>query len=41
MKCGIGICGRCNIGGRYVCVDEAGVYLEGIAGAAPGFRKHV
>jgi NAD(P)H-flavin reductase len=21
MKCGIGICGRCNIGGRYVCMD--------------------
>ncbi|MFI3271040.1 MAG: FAD/NAD(P)-binding protein [Pseudomonadota bacterium] len=21
MKCGIGICGRCNIGGRFVCVD--------------------
>jgi len=21
MKCGIGICGRCNIGSRYVCVD--------------------
>ena len=21
MKCGIGICGRCNIGGRYVCLD--------------------
>ncbi|MCR4666353.1 MAG: FAD/NAD(P)-binding protein [Desulfovibrio sp.] len=21
MKCGIGICGRCNIGGLYVCVD--------------------
>jgi len=21
MKCGIGICGRCNIGGSYVCVD--------------------
>lgn len=21
MKCGIGICGRCNIGDRYVCVD--------------------
>ncbi|MBQ7606835.1 MAG: FAD/NAD(P)-binding protein [Desulfovibrionaceae bacterium] len=21
MKCGIGICGRCNIGGHYVCVD--------------------
>ncbi len=21
MKCGIGICGRCNVGPRYVCVD--------------------
>lgn len=21
MKCGIGICGRCNIGGHYVCID--------------------
>jgi len=21
MKCGIGICGRCNIGTKYVCVD--------------------
>ena len=21
MKCGIGICGRCNMGPRYVCVD--------------------
>lgn len=21
MKCGIGLCGRCNIGGRYVCKD--------------------
>ena len=21
MKCGIGICGRCNIGSRYVCID--------------------
>jgi len=21
MKCGIGLCGRCNIGSRYVCVD--------------------
>ena len=21
MKCGIGICGRCNIGHAYVCVD--------------------
>ena len=21
MKCGIGICGRCNLGPKYVCVD--------------------
>jgi NAD(P)H-flavin reductase len=21
MKCGLGKCGRCNIGERYVCVD--------------------
>ena len=21
MKCGIGKCGRCNIGSKYVCVD--------------------
>jgi len=21
MKCGIGLCGRCNIGGKYVCLD--------------------
>jgi NAD(P)H-flavin reductase len=21
MKCGIGICGRCNVGPKYVCVD--------------------
>jgi len=21
MKCGIGFCGRCNIGPKYVCVD--------------------
>jgi NAD(P)H-flavin reductase len=21
MKCGIGICGRCNIGDKYVCID--------------------
>jgi len=21
MKCGVGICGRCNIGAKYVCVD--------------------
>jgi NAD(P)H-flavin reductase len=21
MKCGVGLCGRCNIGTHYVCVD--------------------
>ena len=21
MKCGIGLCGRCNIGEKFVCVD--------------------
>ena len=21
MKCGVGICGRCNIGEKYVCID--------------------
>jgi NAD(P)H-flavin reductase len=21
MKCGIGLCGRCNIGSKYVCRD--------------------
>jgi sulfhydrogenase subunit gamma (sulfur reductase) len=21
MKCGIGLCGRCNLGSKYVCVD--------------------
>jgi NAD(P)H-flavin reductase len=21
MKCGIGICGRCNIGSKYICKD--------------------
>jgi NAD(P)H-flavin reductase len=21
MKCGIGKCGRCNVGAKYVCVD--------------------
>ena len=21
MKCGVGKCGRCNIGGRFICLD--------------------
>lgn len=28
MKCGIGICGRCNIGDRFVCVDGPVFTLE-------------
>jgi NAD(P)H-flavin reductase len=32
MKCGIGICGRCNIGGRYVCVDGPVFTLKQLQG---------
>lgn len=32
MKCGIGICGRCNIGDRYVCVDGPVFTLEELNG---------
>ncbi len=28
MKCGIGKCGRCNIGEKYVCIDGPVFYLE-------------
>jgi len=28
MKCGIGICGRCNIGDKYVCIDGPVFSLE-------------
>ncbi|MBL7202282.1 MAG: heterodisulfide reductase subunit F, partial [Anaerolineae bacterium] len=28
MKCGIGKCGRCNIGGKYVCKDGPVFTLE-------------
>jgi len=30
MKCGIGICGRCNIGGKFVCKDGPVFTLEGL-----------
>ena len=34
MKCGIGICGRCNLGPKYVCVDGP-VFTHGrVAGPA-------
>ncbi len=32
MKCGIGICGRCNIGTEYVCRDGPVFTLEQLAG---------
>jgi NAD(P)H-flavin reductase len=28
MKCGIGKCGRCNIGSRYICLDGPVFTLE-------------
>ena len=28
MKCGVGICGRCNIGDKYVCIDGPVFTLE-------------
>lgn len=35
MKCGIGICGRCNIGDRYVCVDGPVFTLKELEGLPP------
>ena len=35
MKCGIGICGRCNIGSRYVCVDGPVFTLKELQGLPP------
>jgi len=32
MKCGIGICGRCNVGPRYVCTDGPVFSLEELRG---------
>jgi NAD(P)H-flavin reductase len=32
MKCGIGICGRCNIKIEYVCKDGPVFILEQLAG---------
>jgi NAD(P)H-flavin reductase len=34
MKCGIGICGRCNIGSQYVCLDGPVFSYEQITGMA-------
>jgi NAD(P)H-flavin reductase len=35
MKCGIGICGRCNIGSRYVCVDGPVFNFEALRHMVP------
>ncbi|MHC4457157.1 MAG: iron-sulfur cluster-binding protein, partial [Planctomycetota bacterium] len=35
MKCGIGLCGRCNIGSKYVCRDGPVFTYEQIQ-ALPG-----
>jgi len=35
MKCGIGICGRCNIGSKYVCLDGPVFSFEQLKGMAP------
>ena len=28
MKCGVGKCGRCNIGSEFICLDGPVYYLE-------------
>jgi NAD(P)H-flavin reductase len=35
MKCGIGLCGRCNIGTKYVCVDGPVFSYEELRGMVP------
>lgn len=35
MKCGIGICGRCNIGDRFVCVDGPVFTMEDLKELPP------
>ncbi len=35
MKCGIGICGRCNIGGKLVCVDGPVFSYDQLQGLPP------
>jgi NAD(P)H-flavin reductase len=34
MQCGIGQCGRCNIGGKYVCKDGPVFRLDQIPASA-------
>jgi NAD(P)H-flavin reductase len=35
MKCGIGICGRCNMGSKYVCLDGPVFSMEQLKGMVP------
>ncbi len=35
MKCGVGICGRCNIGSSYVCLDGPVFTMKQLGGMAP------
>lgn len=35
MKCGIGICGRCNMGSKYVCLDGPVFSFEQLSGMVP------
>lgn len=37
MKCGIGKCGRCNIGSKFVCVDGPVFYLSQLKELPPEF----
>ncbi|MQL53364.1 hydrogenase [Desulfofundulus thermobenzoicus] len=37
MKCGIGKCGRCNIGSKYVCLDGPVFYLSQLKNLPPEF----
>lgn len=35
MKCGIGICGRCNMGEKFVCIDGPVFSMEQLQGMVP------
>ena len=37
MKCGIGKCGRCNIGSKYVCIDGPVFTLEELEELPPEY----
>jgi len=37
MKCGIGKCGRCNIGSKFVCLDGPVFSYAEIRGLPPEF----